>query len=379
MKKITLYIAAILALAFPVLAGEWHTGTTNLCTDCHTMHFSQQHKWDSADPIGTTPAKDGNWLGTTGPNAFLLKAPANELCLSCHDGQTFAPDVLQANTNSAAHTFGRGAGALNEPVAAEGYDAWMGHTLDSTARPPGYDPTATPAGDVFPAGNALECTSCHTQHGIATVYRNLGPRALGTGNLPKYVISTTNDVTKDVWINIPSGYVANSGDAAVFAPFYDASKLFYNRKDSVVIATKTSNGIDTMCAACHGQFHGGAGDPNIGGDPVLQEQFLRHPTSQVTLKSGAHGTSNLSRLVGAVVKTKVYTTDYTGYVDATPGCVSCHKAHGNKNPFGLFFQSRLATGSSEEGDPGTEVPPPGAPGYQKGYRALCGQCHGQGS
>jgi cytochrome c553 len=388
MKKLIALVAVAFLAALPAIAGEWHTGSTNLCTDCHTMHFSQTHQWGSDLPIGTTPAGDGNWLSTSGPNAFLLKAPANQLCLACHDGQSFAPDVLATDFNAGVN---RGAGALNETgVALAGYEEWKGHTLGTTNRPPGYDPTATPAGDVFPAGTQLECTSCHTQHGLATVYRNLGPRALGTANLPKYVINTTNDVTKDVWVNIApvgppeeGGYIANTGDAATFNPFYSANNLLYNRIDKTVGTAKTSNGIDTMCAACHGNFHGGQGDPGIGGDPVADggERFLRHPTAQEPLNAGAHGTSALSRYVGATTKVKVYTTNYTGYTDASPGCVSCHKAHGNQNPFGLVFLSRNATGGviTEEGGRGATDPPESANGYQVGYRNLCGQCHGQGN
>ncbi|HEX4817701.1 MAG TPA: cytochrome c3 family protein, partial [Nonomuraea sp.] len=373
------FIAAVALIALPMTAGEWHTGSANLCTDCHTMHFSQSHKWASGDPIGTVPDKNGDWLGTTGPNHFLLKAPANDLCLSCHDGQTFAPDVLMANTNAASVTFGREAGALNDIVAAEGYEAWMGHTLDSTSQPPGKENYN--GADPYPAGTALECTNCHTQHGVAGVYRNIGPR--NSAHQPTYVISTTNDNTKDVWVNIASGYVANSGDPATFSPYYDASNVTFNRNDATDInGKKTSNKIDTQCSVCHGVFHGGQGDSGIGGvpeDAMGGAEFLRHPTSQEILNTGGHGTSNINRFKAAVVKVKVYADDRVDYADATPGCVTSHKAHGNKNPFGLVFQSRTATGSSEEGDPGTEVAPAGAPGYQKGYRALCGQCHGQGS
>lgn len=382
MRKLIALCAFVALCALPLTAGEWHTSNTNLCTDCHTMHFSQQHKWASGDPIGTVPAPGGDWLGTTGPNQYLLKAPANELCLACHNGQTFAPDVLMTNTNAASATYGREAGALNEQTAAEGYDSWMGHTLDSTAQPPGkvnYN-----GSDPYPTGTILECTSCHTQHGGAGVYRNLGPR--NSANQPSYVIATTNDNTKDVWINIASGYVANTGDPATFSPFYDASKVFFNRNDVTDInGKKTSNKMDTQCSVCHGNFHGGQGDTGIGGspDPATGHpggyQFLRHPTSQEPLNNGSSGTSNLARFQAATIKVKVYADDHTGYTDPTPGCISCHKAHGNKNPFGLVFQSRTATTSGEEGDPGTEVPPPGAPSYQKGYRALCGQCHGQGS
>ncbi len=90
-RRIIVCLAVLAAAALPALAGEWHAGTTNVCTDCHTMHFSMQHDWDSLNAPSNTPAANGNWLSVNGPNQFLLKAPANELCAGCHDGQTFAP------------------------------------------------------------------------------------------------------------------------------------------------------------------------------------------------------------------------------------------------------------------------------------------------
>ena len=380
MKK--LMLAAAVTFAASAYAGEWHSGESNLCTDCHTMHFSQQHNWDGTSPVSTTPQPNGNWLSATGPNAFLLKAPANQLCLACHDGQTFAPDVMAANVN-AAPTQGRSAGALNQAASGAGYETWKGHTLDATTAPPGFNPAAVgaPATWYDPAGG-LECISCHAQHGPVTSYRNLGPYSLGAAAAsarPTYVIATTNDATKDVWINIPTGYAANSGSAATFNPFYATASVSYNRNDATVATTKTSNKLDTLCGTCHGNFHGGAGDANIGGAPLALDAFIRHPTSQVTIGAagaqGYGGHSNLPRYVANTTKTKVYASDRTAFTDAAPGCVSCHKAHGNQNPFGLVFLDRNATSVGEEGGFG---PDDADTSVKTGYRNLCGQCHGQG-
>ena len=134
MKRILIAVVALVAIiALPALAGEWHSGNSNVCTDCHTMHFSQSHNWD-ASPTSTTPKPNGNWLGASGPNNFLLKAPANALCKGCHDSQTFAPDVFQANSNGSPAN-GRSAGA----VTSEGDLIYKGgHPLDSTMPPPGW-------------------------------------------------------------------------------------------------------------------------------------------------------------------------------------------------------------------------------------------------
>lgn len=384
LRKLVLLVGVASLTALPALAGEWHAGNNNVCTDCHTMHFSMQHNWDGTTPVPTSGGANGNWLSASGPNQYLLKAPANQLCLSCHDGQTFAPDVLGVNTN-ASPTQGRSAGALNDPALGSPYETWKGHTLDSTTAPPGFNPALVGAPATwYDNTQGLECISCHSQHGSATAYRNLGSYSLGgaaTAARPTYVISTTNDATKDVWINLAS-YTANSGNAATFNPYYDTLNVGYNRNDAVVGTTHTSNRMDTFCATCHGNFHGGAGDANIGASTAVLDGFIRHPTSQVTI--GASGTqgygghSTLSRYTGATTKVKVYASDRTGYTDATPGCISCHKAHGNQNPFGLIFLNRTATAVTEQGGYATgqvEM----TNGYGVGYRNLCGQCHSQGN
>lgn len=376
--------AIVLAAAASGSAGEYHTGGTLLCYDCHTMHFSMQHGFDGGT-VSTTVAPGGNWLSGTGPNEFLLKAPANQLCLACHDGQTFAPDVLMANAN-ASPSQGREAGALNDGGAAP-YQSYKGHTLGAVDNPPGFDPTKIGASATWydPAGG-LECVSCHAQHGPAGAYRNLGPYALGgaAGNArPSYAISATNDTTKDVWINLAS-YTAGSGSAGTFNPYYDRANINFNRNDATVGTTKTSNKLDTFCAACHGNFHGGPGDTNIGATTAALDGFLRHPTSQVTIGTagtqGYGGHSALTRYQANTQKVKVYSSTFSatvgsGFTDASPGCITCHKGHGNQNPFGLIFLYRGAPSVDEQGGYGATQ----TADLATGYRNLCGQCHGQGN
>lgn len=383
MRRVTLGVMLLGFLAaLPAFAGEWHTGPNNICTDCHTMHFSQAHDWGSNAVPSTTAAPNGDWLSTEGPNPYLLKmADVNALCDACHDGHQMSPDVVGFDSDPLPSQ-GREAGALNDPSLGAPYETWKGHTLGSTATPPGYNPALVGlAPNWYDPAKGLGCPSCHGAHGTPPSYRNLGPEALGAtaeSFRPTYVISTTNDTTKDVWIDIPSGYAGNTGNPASFNPFYDAANISFNRIDRTVGGRSTSNAMDTFCAACHAEFHGGAGDSNIGASKAAMTGFLRHPTSQATIgAAGAQGYdhhSSLSRFAGGTTRVKVYANDKAGFTDATPGCVTCHKAHGNRNPFGLIFMAQNATVSSTFAEEGFRDP---ALAYQAGYMSLCGQCHDQ--
>lgn len=380
---LVLGILGVLALvAVPGDTGVYHAGDGLICYDCHTAHFSEEQGKAPNDPFGTGTAPLYPLTGA-GPYPYMLRQPQNLICLSCHDGKVGAPDVLGANFN-AAPTVGRQAGALNDTTGTAPYEIWKGHTLYSTDPPPGYNPTAVGLGNWYNGTTwGLKCIHCHEMHATPEPYRNLGPVAMG-GTIanfqPTYVTDTTNDTTKDVWINIPAGYAGASGNPATFNPYYDAANIMFNRNDATVGASKTSNKLDTFCAACHGNFHGGPGDAaNVGATPGVLDGFIRHPTAQTVIGAagaqGYGGHSSLTRYTGATTKVKVYANDRAAYTDATPGCVSCHKAHGNQNPYGLIFLSRTATSVGEEGGWGATE----AHTTMQAYRNLCGQCHGQGN
>ena len=395
MKYFTIaLLTAVMAIAgaAAATAGEYHSGASLICYDCHSIHGSMQHAYDGGT-VSTTPQLGGYQPGG-GPNPFLLKAAdPNALCAGCHDGKSFAPDVVGAN--GGLGTGPREAGALNEAGTGAPYETYKGHTLGSTDTPPGFGPTKIGASATgYDPAHGLECVNCHAQHGPAASYRNLGPYSLGgagTNARPTYAISTTSGGGTtcrgtttapgaggcDVWINLAASWA--SGAAPATPDYYDQSKVNFNRNDATVSSVRTSNKLGTFCAACHANFHGGPGDTHIGASAAALDGFIRHPTSQVTIGAagvqGYGGHSSLSRYVANTTKVKVVASDYTAYSDATPICVTCHKAHGNQNPFGLIFLNRDATAVDEQGGLGTGQ----TASIDVNMRNLCGQCHSQGN
>jgi len=347
MKRLTLLLTAVMLVgaAAWAVAGDFHNGTTLICSDCHVAHYSQQHGYTVGGLY--TP------LGPGGPFPNLLRDDDNKVCLACHNGSSFAPDVFGVNGGV---PMVREAGGLN--VASghllsndPGYDIIDGHTLYSTDPPPGLGTSAYVASAI-----GLRCIDCHAQHGT-TNYRNLLNRGLFAGDTVSYAIST-NDLTKDVFEHA--------------AATYDIGSVDFNEPD-----TRNSH-YAQWCSGCHKDFHGKGGDANMGGlaggvTSSNATPWKRHPVADVNIgESGASSTyiSSLARYAGLTNKVKVMDSQglWTGTGadnTLTPSCFSCHRAHGTMNAFGLIFMSGTGT-VTEEGDGGV-------------YKDLCRQCHTEGA
>lgn len=350
MPRLTAQLAflLVLALAPAALAGDYHIGATLVCADCHTSHDSQQH---ALSPGAFTTA-----LGAGGPQANLLRDDENRVCLACHDGTTFAPDVFGANGGAPAV---RQAGSLNVApgnagglVNDAGFTETGGHTLYSTAMPP--HGATVPA--YAPSAIGLRCIDCHSPHGSAN-YRNLLGSGLFAGDTLSYAIGA-NDLTRDVFERVAGGY--------------RASDVAFNEPDP------RGSRYAQWCNSCHADFHGRGGDAQMGGaaggaGAENVSPWRQHPTADVHIgASGASGTWISSLAQYQSHTNRVPVLDAQGLWSATegdntltPSCMSCHKAHGNRNAFGLIFMSGGGT-VTDDGDGGT-------------LSDLCRQCHTEGA
>lgn len=369
MKKILFLVAMLTIAAVPAMAqstgfDNYHYGTSMNCSDCHSMHASAHNNLTDGSAITASAT-----LGSTtinpyypAPNPgtgrhYLLKNV--DVCASCHDAQTWAPDVIGDNNGTA---YVRSAGGVKTTEVTGG-----GHKIGSTIRPPGYlsDAVVNPINGYFPAGSALECYSCHSPHGAAT-YRNLGPyqmrTTIGMGPaanvLPQYAKQTTW-VNQDAVINVDT----RTWGTSPLPEYYGRAAVKYGRKaagSEITFGNVTaSNRMDHFCGVCHGNFHGGTVTAPVGDGTA----FVKHPTSIVTV-AGA-GTTWAGLPAATAGNLKVYTElGDQAAATSSPGCLTCHKAHGNNNPFALIYPSRTAADTDEEGD-----------GI---YKDLCKSCHPMG-
>ena len=339
---VTLMAAA--ALATVAFAGDFHSGTTLICTDCHVMHYSQSH--------GYNPNGSGNYTtlgGSSGPFHFLLRNDVNALCLSCHDGQAWAPDVFETHSNG----YIRQAGALNEEGGNGLYPPTTGHTLNSTGIAPGSSP---PWND--PEG--LNCVDCHSPHGRGNGYRNLFSVNSTTGSPIAYAASPTPNPTSTAW-------VYEDASSGTNASHYGVGAITFNEPN------QTMSGYADYCKTCHTNFHGLVGGTEIGGTGTPAEEFQRHPAAGVNIGAIGGGHSGLARLTDHPNQVQVMSPtgkkagSYTSTdTELTPSCFTCHKGHGNQNAFGLIYMVGTGAAITEEGDGGTQA------------RNTCRQCHVQG-
>ena len=336
MKNIIITLMGLMALlTVSASAGDYHYQSTLNCSECHTMHSSQQHGYN-ADSTGS-----GFFVTPNGPNEALLRDEVNTLCLSCHNNQTFAPDVLGANGGT-GYTNGRIGGALNMGNTAPYFDV-TGHTLGST--------------DVAPGGtwsnpDGLDCTGCHTVHGNA-YYRNTRSRGVSSSARHYITYVTGSNVSTAAVFQRSSG-IANH---------YDVDNIDFNEPYS------DSSAYGAFCRDCHTQFHGNTANADMYN--LTDSAWVRHPTAAANIRVGATSRfNNQPYRVKVMSSTGVWGTQGAAWTtgvpaDLTPSCFSCQKGHGNQNAFGLIF----ATGTNpigEQGDGGT-------------YRDLCRQCHSQGN
>ncbi|MBI5363275.1 MAG: hypothetical protein HZA53_08855 [Planctomycetes bacterium] len=332
----------VLALVVPIAAaGDYHAGDTLRCSDCHVMHFSQSHGFQR-NGGGFTP------LGGLGPNKSLLRNQVNDLCLACHDGSPAATDVMGAVNSGDQPGIVRLGGYLNR--FGMGGATSTGHTLDSLENAPDSSPTWNPQNENG-AGRGLTCINCHDPHGGVGVghptgsqYRNLRVNP-GTGSARFVTYNQgafgTNNLARDVFLRQPLAY--------------DEARVDWTEPND------QRSAIARWCGGCHARVHGNQLDGGSSGGGSRTGPLPEHPVEDKDLENDmvARYNSHNNRVK---VMSEVGLWRPVGR-DATPTCITCHKAHGNGNPRGLIFRSGTGV-LTEDGD---------SNGTTQGN--LCMQCH----
>ncbi|MEW5807356.1 MAG: cytochrome c3 family protein [Acidobacteriota bacterium] len=264
----------LLALGF---SGNWHSAETLICSDCHTIHNSQD---------GLPMRYDG----AINPSPHLLRhADSLSLCLYCHDGgNPDAPDVVSPvgyTADPCGGSFENSGGSPSEKA----------HDLNPAL------PETPPGGN---DSLILTCASCHDPHGSSN-YRNLLENPAGSGNGSDVSVSVNQQI-------LPDG----SNPSLVYVP----SNVIYK------------SGMSSWCNDCHTDFHG-----RTGSEEGTVEPWLRHPQERQI--SGSYGADYAywSGTINNRVEVENPLDEAVPSDDDEVFCLSCHKAHGSSFKSALIY------------------------------------------
>ncbi len=105
-----------------------------------------------------------------------------------------------------------------------------------------------------------------------------------------------------------------------------------------------NNSISGFCTTCHGRFHS-SGDPECFENNGVSGAFLRHPSDYVIPDRDEYSAYTVYDITAPVARPTLYTAS-TDVV--TPGtdmimCLSCHKAHASQYDYKLRFDYSVMT------------------------------------
>ncbi len=356
------WIAVALGLAALPVCGR--ASVHGPCSDCHTMHNSQ-------DNLPMT------YNGSITPNNILLR----RTCIACHTGTNtgatdvspynppyvddvnsvpiYSPDGSGGNTLAGGNFYWVQNGADRDGHNVNGIaavDATLGNT------PPGY-------GTVNPMTAQLECAGVNGCHGDRTVSP---PIMAMHGSHHNDDPGSWKDGT-----TLAKSYRFLNGIQGFGDPKYEYqptvsrhNKYFGVDRTAETDAADTQplgGTISSLCAKCHQDFHDGpnptllpSGSANFASGGV----WIRHPTdydmsnatssTEYTFYNGGTGSGNPYSLVAPLATsqntTAVQTTVYSVSDDAIVMCLSCHRAHGSPYASMLRWNYRAWPGKDSLGN-----------------------------
>jgi hypothetical protein len=340
--NVLLIILIVFVIGIPL---ELSAKVSGVCSNCHTMHNSQD---------GSQVAMTGEDIGWTGDGGELTggssSGPQGGLlitnCVGCHSSTSADTVITVASSdipivyNTSVPTTPLAGG--NFYWVAQGDDS-KGHNVygingpDSLSAAPGryvrgctnscHTTLADPPGSSN--SNRGGCEGCHVftyHHEDNGAYRFL--KGHWDPQLP--IPSANKEITTsdDYVLGKEDDDWEYTTDDAGDHNYYQGTNADYTTATGEALRTQKT--ITSFCAGCHGKFHG----PRIGDDGMGSEgAWIRHPTD-IVLPQGdgsEYAAYDLSDDGNYSVEAPVAWTAPTEVNKGTPivMCLSCHRPHGS--------------------------------------------------
>jgi len=339
-RTLVIWVALLGLLAFSSVVKAKVTG---LCSNCHTMHYSQHGSvlaaWGSGGPyqyllindcIGCHSNSSGNATIVNGtPMVLTSSAPA------------YPPDGSSSSTLAGGNFYWlvNGNGSYDKDT--------LGHNVTDI---PGVDKDGN-NGNSAPGGT--NCATCHDTN-LLTPQTHSGRTYSGCEfcHNVKHHADDSSTVVGETggWFRFlnfcsyhpstyqPDGFVGVKGiEASDWEQ--NPSSTGHNEYQGAS-GSDTSHSISQYCAVCHGDFHDKPGESSDTGG---SSPWLRHPTDYAIPNSGeyayAFGASGGTGTYDPLVP--ISRPDMTSFTAVSSQvrigtdqvqCLSCHRAHGSPYP-----------------------------------------------
>ena len=371
---VALKVVLIMTMLLGVLAAipeRSHSELQGVCSDCHTMHNSQNNAPMTLDD-------------STVPNDRLLVST----CYGCHAqggssstviiGSNTVPQVMHSNTN---HLAGGNFGYITG-LAGSGASDSKGHNIsDLTGTDEVYTGyTATPGalaphntGPWFYRSDTLICAGNNGCHGYRAYgsggddvyygkgiegshHRNEGGKLdQATNPANSYrMLMAVKGLESDDWQKNPSASNHNEYFGRATPVTLGCSAVSCHRGPGGLVRPLDGT-ISQFCATCHGNFHTLDNGDFDGIGNTASSPFKRHPTDITLPSTGEYAAYTAYNLNAPVARIEVPDTP-NGTV--TPGidvvmCLSCHVAHASDYPDMLRWDYDTMNAGNAGGAAGT--------------------------
>ena len=370
--------AVFLSILMVLVLSEYaYARVTGVCSNCHTMHNSQNATSMRLDSTPITGAGAGECLDChAATRAVLLRLD----CLGCHakaiNGASniiggwpqIALDVSAASLagGNYKHVFSDD----NRGHNVHGFGGIIVTDSNLGNNPPGYKSDYDPSTGKYQPGNTAAQIMCAGQNGCHGNRNQLSPilAMKGTHHANDSILKFGAGFTE-------TGQGGGSGSTSDFTTAGKSYRFLYNvhgaedanwegvtpgptvhneykgAQFSSRGQTQTWSNVTTisdLCAECHGKFHAGglSSDSGIGS----ASPWLRHPTDVVLPASGEYTAYTAYSTEAPVARQSIADGTTTASGTVTPGtdivmCLSCHRAHASQYPDALRWDySNMSAG-----------------------------------